>query len=293
MQNRSVTIDPSLNGLPVSDVLKRVFSVSETLLRKLKRRPGSILLNGEPVYAVRRVAPGDVVSFDPSDPERLPIRPIPFDLPLAYDDEWLTVVNKPADLSVHPARDPNEPTVENALAARYSGTDNPHPVSRLDKGTSGLMAVAKSGYVHALLKAQQYDGRFLKTYLAITNGVPKDSHFFIEAPIGPLPGSTYQRCVRDDGAPAKSECTVLETRGGLALVSLVPHTGRTHQLRVHMAYAGTPLLGDWLYGARDETVLRPLLHAYALAFLHPVTGERLSFAAPVPEDFLCYFPSPI
>ena len=290
MKIRSVTIDPTLSHLPVSEILKRAFSVSETLLRQLKRRPGSVLLNGEPTYVVTRVQTGDTVSFDPSDPKKLPIRPISLALPIVYEDEWLTVLDKPANLSVHPSRDPNEPTVENALAARYPGTDNPHPVSRLDRGTSGLMAVAKSGYVHALMKAQQHDGRFRKTYLAITNGVPESEHFFIDAPIGPLPGSTYQRTVRSDGAPAKSECTVLETRGGLALVKLVPHTGRTHQLRVHMAYAGTPLMGDWLYGTRDETVSRPLLHAHTLAFDHPITGERIELVSPPPEEFLQRFP---
>ena len=291
MQLRSVTIDQALSDLAVSDVLKRVFCVSETLLRRLKTRPGAVRVNGEPAYVVVRVREGDVVSFDPSDPEKLSIRPIPFDLPVVYEDEWLTVINKPAGLAVHPARDPNEPTVENALAARYTGTDNPHPVSRLDKGTSGLMAVAKSGYVHALLKAQQHDGRFQKTYLAITNGVPKETHFFIDAPIGPLPGSTYARCVRPDGAASKSECTVLKTCGDLALVKLVPHTGRTHQLRVHMAYTGTPLLGDWLYGAREKTLSFALLHAHMLSFVHPITGEALHFTAPLPGDFVRRFPA--
>lgn len=289
MQQRSVTIDQALSDLAVSDVLKRVFSVSETLLRRLKTRPGAVRINGEPAYVVARVREGDVVSFDPSDPNKLSIRPVAFALPVVFEDEWLTVIDKPAGLAVHPARDPSEPTVENALAARYTGTDNPHPVSRLDKGTSGLMAVAKSGYVHALFKAQQHDGRFQKTYLAITNGVPKETHFFVDAPIGPLPGSTYARYVRPDGAASKSECTVLDTSGGLALVKLVPHTGRTHQLRVHMAYSGTPLFGDWLYGARDETVSRPLLHAHTLSFVHPITGEALHFTAPLPEDFLRVF----
>ncbi len=291
MQLRSVTIDHALKDLPVSDVLKRVFAVSETLLRRLKTRPGAVRVNGEPAFVVARVKEGDVVSFDPSDPNKLAIRPIAFDLPVVFEDEWLTVLDKPAGLSVHPARDPEEPTVENALAARYSGTDNPHPISRLDKGTSGLMAVAKSGYVHALLKAQQHDGRYQKTYLAITDGVPKQAHFFIDAPIGPMPGSTYARCVRPDGAAARSECTVLETSGDLALVELVPHTGRTHQLRVHMAYTGTPLLGDWLYGTRDKALSHALLHAHTLAFFHPITGERLRLTAPMPEAFLCRFPA--
>ena len=157
MQMLSMTIPNTYAGRTVASVLKECFGVSETYLRQLKTRPGSVLKNGEPVYVVARVETEDVVSFDPSDEKRVPIRPIPFPLPVVFDDEWLTVVDKPKNLSVHPARDPDEPTVENALAAMLSGTDNPHPVSRLDKGTTGLMLVAKSGYVHALLKAQQTD----------------------------------------------------------------------------------------------------------------------------------------
>ena len=286
-----MTVTTAYEGRTAASLLSACFGVSGTYLRRLKTRPGAVLLNGAPVYVVARVNAGDVLAFDPSDGERYPIRPIPYPLEYVYEDEWLAVVNKPKHLSVHPSRDPDEPTVENALAAHFTGFENPHPVSRLDKGTTGLMLVAKSGYIHALLKTQQADGRFEKRYLAVTEGVPHAEHFTIEAPIGPKEGSAYQRTVRDDGASAKSECTVLKSRNGLALCALIPHTGRTHQLRVHMAYAGFPLLGDWLYGRRSETVDRPLLHASSLAFSHPVSGERLEFNCPMPEDFLNYFPS--
>ena len=291
MQMRTMTVTTAYEGRTAASVLKACFGVSETYLRRLKTRPGSVLLNGEPVYVVARVKSGDTLSFDPSDGERFPIRPIPFPLSYIYEDEWFAVVDKPKNLSVHPSRDPDEPTVENALAAHFTGFENPHPVSRLDKGTTGLMLVAKSGYAHALFKAQQADGRYQKRYLAILNGIPKARHFTIEAPIGEKAGSTYQREVRRDGAYAKSECTVLATRSGFALCELIPHTGRTHQLRVHMAHAGYPLLGDWLYGVRSDTVDRPMLHAAQLVFYHPIRGEQLSLRAPMPEDFLIYFPS--
>lgn len=293
MQFLSKTIECAFDGCTVQSVLQTVFSVSATYLKQLKRRPGSVLLNGSPVYLVARVKAGDTVAFDPSDAAVLPIRPIAFPLSVLYDDEWLTVIDKPNGLPVHPARDPNEPTVENALAARYAGNGNPHPVSRLDKGTTGLLTVAKSGYVHARMKQEQTDGRFQKTYLAVLSRVPESAHAVIETPIGPLEGSTYQRTVREDGAPSKSEYTLLAVRDNLALVRLIPHTGRTHQLRVHMAYAGTPIFGDWLYGQRSDAVDRPLLHADTLSFTHPITGEPMRFSAPLPDDFLRYFPSPM
>lgn len=284
MKMLGVTITKQDENRRVEDVLFSVYGVSKSYLSRLKRRRGALLLNGEPVYTTRPVRAGDVVSFDPSDPEKLPIRPIPNPLSIVYEDEWLLVLDKPANVSVHPSRDPDEPTVENALAAYLAGTDNPHPVSRLDKGTTGLMTVAKSGYIHARMKTAQPTETFQKTYLAIVTGEPKERRFTIDAPIGPLPGSTYQRCVRADGAKAQSLCEVLVSKNGLSLVRLTPYTGRTHQLRVHLAYTGYPLLGDWLYGSRSEAIDRPALHASALAFVHPVTGERIALNAPLPGD---------
>lgn len=291
MQMLTVSVTAEYENRTVAAVLRERFGVSETYLRRLKLRSGAVCLNGMPVYVVARVHAGDTVSFDPSDGERYPIRPIPHPLSIVYEDEWLIVIDKPKQFSVHPSRDPEEPTVENALAAHFDGFENPHPVSRLDKGTTGLMAVAKSGYIHARMKAQQANGDYQKRYLAILSGVPKQSHFIIDAPIGPLEGSTYRRTVRADGAPAKSECYVLSVQNGLTICALIPHTGRTHQLRVHMAYAGFPLLGDWLYGNRSDAVGRPMLHAAQLRFLHPITGEPILLNAPIPDDFLRYFPS--
>lgn len=284
MKMLSLTVTTEQDNLRVQDVLRDVYDVSESYLSKLKRRTGALLKNGEPVYTTAKVQAGDTVSFDPGDPEKLPIPKIPYPLSIVWEDEWLLVLDKPAGMSVHPARDPDEPTVENALAAYFTGTDNPHPVSRLDKGTTGLLTVAKSGYVHARMKTVQHEGRFQKTYLALAAGVPKEARFMIDAPLGPEPGSTYRQCVRADGAEAKSVCEVLKAVDGISLLRLTPYTGRMHQLRVHMAYAGYPLLGDWLYGERSALIDRPALHAAGLVFTHPVTGKEIALSAPIPED---------
>jgi 23S rRNA pseudouridine1911/1915/1917 synthase len=124
------------------------------------------------------------------------------------------------------------------------------------------------------MKAIQHAGAFKKTYLAIVCGVPKEPRFVIDAPIGFAEGLQYKHTVRPDGAAASSECEILRTFDDISLVRLTPHTGRTHQLRVHMAYAGFPLLGDWLYGERSGRIDRPALHAAALQFTHPITGRR-------------------
>ena len=284
MKMLSLTVTKEQENLRVQDVLRDVYDVSASYLSKLKRRPGALTLNGEPVYTTAKVKPNDTVAFDSSDPEKLPIRPIPYPLSIAYEDEWMIVLDKPANMSVHPSRDPDEPTVENALAAYFTGTDNPHPVSRLDKGTTGLLTVAKSGYVHARMKTIQHEGRFQKTYLALVTGVPKESRFTIDAPIGYADGSRLVHTVRSDGQEAKSFCEVVKIFDGMSLVRLIPHTGRTHQLRVHMAYAGYPLLGDWLYGTQSVLIDRPVLHAAGLVFAHPITREAITLSAPLPAD---------
>ena len=160
-----------------------------------------------------------------------------------------------------------------------------HSVNRLDKGTTGLMVVAKSGYVHDLLRRALHTPRFYREYRGICVGCPEPEAGTIDAPIGRDPDSVVGRMVRPDGAPAVSEYRVLRQGNGRSLVQLVPKTGRTHQLRLHMAYLGCPLVGDWLYGEEvPEVIARPALHACRLELVHPVTGEMLHLEAPLPED---------
>ena len=166
-----------------------------------------------------------------------------------------------------------------------------HPVNRLDKGTTGLMVIAKSGYVHDLLRRSLHTNRFRRDYLAVCVGTPPSGSGTIDAPIGRDETSTVRRCVRPDGSPAVSHYRVLGIRDGLTLVALLPETGRTHQLRVHMASIGCPLAGDWLYGTEDPTLIaRPALHSHRLTLIHPITGDTLNLTAPPPEDLIRLFP---
>ena len=178
------------------------------------------------------------------------------------------------------------------LLAWTRGTDFLfHPVNRLDKGTTGLMVVAKSGYVHNLLRRDLHSDRFRREYRGICLGCPDAERGTIDAPIGRDETSTVRRRVRPDGAPSLSHYQVLQRRDGLSLVKLVPETGRTHQLRLHMAAIGCPLAGDWLYGTEDPSLIsRPALHSYALELVHPVTGAVLELTAELPEDMKRLFP---
>ena len=196
------------------------------------------------------------------------------------------MLDKPAPLAVIPSSlSPGEPTLANGLAHYLGEGFAFHPVNRLDRGTTGVMAVAKSGYIHDQLRRKLHSGAFQRRYLALCLGYPQPLQGNISLPIGRAPGSAIRRQVDPQGQAASTDYRVLGTRRGLSLVELIPRTGRTHQIRVHMAALDCPLAGDWLYGTEDRDLIpRPALHAAALALDHPVTGEHLSFTAPLPAD---------
>ncbi|MDO4492729.1 MAG: RluA family pseudouridine synthase [Clostridia bacterium] len=286
MQYRTMTIPPEFAGRTAESILKTEFGMSKTRISALKRRAMGVTLNGERIYTTVKVASGDVLRAEAGDLAPVPTAPpVPLPLDIVFEDEWLMVLNKPADLACQPTRDPEEVSVEHGLAA-YLGKDTcAHPASRLDKMTSGLMTVAKSGYVHELLKKEMHTELFRKEYRGIATGKVVPAHGFVNEPIGFFEGSSYQRAVRPDGAPSLTEFEVLLQGGGLTLLRLVPHTGRTHQLRLHMAYLGYPLAGDFLYGTEEKELIgRAALHSYELWLRHPVTGEDLHFTASLPED---------
>ena len=210
--------------------------------------------------------------------------PIAMDLSIVYEDEDLLVLDKPANVPVHPTKDPGERNLEQGLLAYLPEGEYPHFVSRLDKGTTGLMLVAKNGYAHELMKRRQHTEEFCREYLAVADGIVTPASGTIDAPIGFAEGSSYRHCVRPDGA---KRLTVYETPSvsdGRPLLRLLPQTGRTHQLRVHMAHLGYPLTGDWLYGTRSDAIDRPALHSHRLVFQHPMTGEQLDLLSPLPND---------
>ncbi|MBO4913838.1 MAG: RluA family pseudouridine synthase, partial [Oscillospiraceae bacterium] len=161
-----------------------------------------------------------------------------------------------------------------------------HFVSRLDKGTSGLFIAAKTGYVHDRLRVALHSESLRREYRAVAVGAVTPESGVIDLPIGRAEGSVVKRCIRDDGLPSVTEYEVLSRSPGFSFLRLVPLTGRTHQLRVHMAALGFPLAGDWLYGTEDrELISRPALHSYELRFTHPVSGKAFCFTAPIPKDF--------
>ena len=288
MRILTYTVTPEEDGRMVKGILRGSLQLSYTLLKSLKWRENAILLNGQSVHVNTIVHAGDTVSVVLS--ERTPredlYRANAAKPDIVYEDDDLLVLNKPAGVAMHPkSGDPSAPSLA-AMLTNYLGEGSvPHFVSRLDKGTSGLLIAAKSGYVHDRLRRALHSSDLRREYRAVAVGRVEPPCSVIDAPIGRTEGSIIRRCVRADGLPSLTEYETLQVNDRFTLLRLRPQTGRTHQLRVHMAYLGHPLAGDWLYGTEDKTLIaRPALHSYELWFTQPVTGQELHFTAPIPQD---------
>lgn len=248
---------------------------------RLKKQGGSVLVNGMPVPLVYIMKPGDKVQITLAEHLEAPVaQAIP--LEIIFEDKWLVVINKPSGLVAHPTKGYKDLTLANALAWHFQHQGESRParlVTRLDRETSGLVLVAKDARTHHLLTATALH----KEYLAWVWGTPP-AQGEILAPLGRDPQYPSRRGVDPQGREAHTRYQVEESREGFSLVRLWPITGRTHQLRIHMAHLGHPLLGDFMYGSRGGPIPRVALHAQVLSFQHPNHEKVLQFQAPLPKD---------
>lgn len=262
--------------------------ISRTALTDIKFHGGALLVDGRPVTVRHVLRAGETLSvvFPPErtsdwmDAEAMP-------LDILYEDDYVLVVNKPAGLATIPSRHHPGGTLANGLLHHYRKQQldsTVHIVTRLDRDTSGLVLVAKHRHVHHLLSALQQKGHVVRTYEAICHGVIVEDEGTIDAPIGRQSDSIIAREVREDGKPAVTHFRVLERLYGYTYVSLRLETGRTHQIRVHLAYLGHPLAGDELYGGSREMIGRQALHSRQLSFFHPFAGRWYTCSAPLPDD---------
>lgn len=283
-------ITPAQAGMRVDAVLKETFHLTGSVIRRIKWLDDGILLDGKKAFVNITVSPGQVLNVVVDDPARQAnILPAPGPLDIVFEDEHLVVLNKQAGTLVHPVVPGQTDTLGNFLLWHYqtSGQGGTlfHPVHRLDRGTTGLMVVAKHPSAQTALKEQLHTPDFRRTYLALTVGAPQPQTGTVDAPIQKDPASAIAHRVHPGGLAARTHYQVLSLHGPYALVRLVLDTGRTHQIRVHMAHIGHPLAGDFLYGAEDKDLIaRPALHSHQLSFLHPMTGARLDFTQALPPD---------
>lgn len=285
-------IDAVAAGLRLDKAVADLTELSRGLANE-QIKNGQILVNGETKKAKYAVKEGDVISYEVPEPEV--VEYVAEDLPLeiVYQDEDVAVVNKPQGMVVHPSAGHTSGTLVNALMyhikdlSGINGVLRPGIVHRIDKDTSGLLMIAKNDQAHLALADELKDKKSLRKYWAIVHGNLPNDRGVIEAPIGRSEKDRKKQAVTAKGKPALTRFQVLERFGDYTLVELQLETGRTHQIRVHMAYIGHPVAGDEVYGPRKTLKGHgQFLHARTLGFTHPRTGEVLEFTAEAPAIFL-------
>ena len=263
----------------LSSFLKEELKMSTGLMNKLKWGD-AIRVNGEVQWTNYPVQPGDVITVHLAEEEpEYPAEDGPLDI--LYEDDYILVVDKPAGMLIHPSRARNDGTLANFVFGYYRRTGQKsafHPMTRLDRDTFGIVLLAKNSHIHALLQTVDV----VKTYYALTFGGPEDESGVIDAPIDRRPLPSLLRFVGPEGKPSVTEFEVLERSEKFCKLALRPVTGRTHQLRVHCAYMGWPILGDPQYGTEGSQMfsaelglLHQMLCAKRLEFAHPITGEKM------------------
>lgn len=279
------------DGKTVLEIMKRELGISSAHCKHLKFTENGILVNGRHATVRYVLREGDLLSLAVEDTESgETLIPVELPLTIAYEDTDLVIPDKPADMPTHPSCGHYEDTVANALAFRYGRQGIPfvfRPINRLDRNTSGLLAVARNRIAAAALSRAMKNGEIRKRYLAILDGVPSEAEGLIETYMRRTAASVIVRenCGPDEGGDfARTRYRVLCRDGSHALVCAEPLTGRTHQLRVHFAGIGCPLVGDDMYGTPSCEIGRHALHSCALSFPLPSDGRQMTVWSALPED---------
>ena len=285
MPTHTVIIQPEMEGKSIRSIALSAIGMSSGQFKRAKFQ-GSITLDGQRVTADVRVKAGQTLALFVPEVSGSQPRALQMPLSIVYEDDFFWVIDKPAPLPSAPSMNRDTPTLENALFAHLGEPESfvYRPVNRLDKGTSGLMIVAKDAHVQYLLQQMLHTEDFIREYVAVVDGVLPQDEGLINLPIAKADGATVRREVREDGKEARTSYRVLH-KGQRSVVRLKLDTGRTHQIRVHMAHFGCPVTGDFLYGTElpEELPGRFALHSAMIRLKHPVTGVWLQAESGMPE----------
>ncbi len=274
-------VDFSEDGITIAHLLRDKMNISARLLNKLKMNE-KILVNDIPVFSNFIIHTNDSVKVKLDFKEQDYITAEKMDLKILYEDEYLLAIDKPAGMVVHPSSNHLSGTLANGVKYYLNNNKKIRAINRLDKDTSGIVLFAKNEYIQELMVKKV---SIEKEYIAITNGILPEKQGIIDLPITRKEGSIMERCVSVEGQKAITLFEVLnEIENMFCLVKLNLKTGRTHQIRVHLAYMGTPILGDTLYGTASNLISRQALHAVKMSFFHPITNKHIEIIAEIPED---------
>ena len=275
------------NYKTLRQVLDSQFKISYVLRLKLKRK-NHIFVNAENTYLDHELMKGDTITVDLDfDEENSNIVPSKMNLNIIYEDDAILVLNKPAGVAIHPSMRHFENTLSNGVKYYFDNINlkrKIRPVNRLDSDTSGVVIFAKNEYVHSALSTEMKKGLFKKEYIAICTGIFDKKEGTINAPIGRKENSIIERCVCFNGQKAITHYKVLNDYDSYSELLVTLETGRTHQIRVHTAFAEHPILGDTLYGSKSSLISRQALHSYRTTIINPITNTKMVFTAPIPDD---------
>ena len=290
----ALTLTPQEGGERLDAFLaRRVEGLTRSAAQRLLEE-GAVTCGGKPLKKSEKTVPGQIIQVALPDPEPVDVRPQDIPLDVVYEDADVIVVNKPKGLVVHPAPGHPDGTLVNALLhhcgdslSGIGGALRPGIVHRIDRDTSGLLIAAKNDFAHQRLSAQLQDHTLSRVYRCIVVGNLREDAGTVDAPIGRCPADRKKMAVVAGGRPAVTHWTVLERLPGHTYVECRLETGRTHQIRVHMASIGHPILGDTVYGSKKPVpgLQGQCLHAVGLRFLHPRTGEAVELWCELPEEF--------
>lgn len=283
----TVTREDEQKERPVKELLRHQFNFSSRLRTKIKKHRG-VTLNGSPADPWVVPKAGDVIAISIPDetsyfePESIPITSI-------YEDDDLLIINKQPGIVVHPTNGHPDHTIANGVTQYMLDTNQAFKIrfiNRLDRDTSGLLALGKNSHAQDGFVKQMKSGLVEKKYLAVVKGIFPEDEGTIDQPLGRPDPDQVHRGVVAGGHPSITHFRVVKRyASGYTLLELILETGRTHQIRVHLSHLGYPIVGDTLYGTADDSLIkRQALHAESLSFLHPVTGKPLTLSAPLPED---------
>ena len=271
----------------INEILSLEFKISTRLKNKLIKK-NMLFLNNTTCDTRTPVKIGDKLIIDFNyEEENSNIVPNGMDLDIIYEDEWLLIVNKPSGIAIHPSILHFNNSLSNGIRFYFDKIGlkkKIRPVNRLDKDTSGLVIFAKCEYIQECLSLQMQEGIFKKEYLCLVSGTITPKSGTINLPIARKEGSIMERCIDEKGKQAITHYKVIKEFKNYSLVECRLETGRTHQIRLHMASIGHPLLGDTLYGTTSSLISRQALHSYKIKFIHPITKKEIELIAKLPQD---------